>query len=78
MIDCQPQIIMHYELCIMNYYLIFIKNFAISKKIPKFAFPIEGKMPEWPIGTVSKTVVPLRVPRVRIPLFPQIFKANPL
>ena len=30
-----------------------------------------GKMPEWSIGTVSKTVVPLRVPRVRIPLFPQ-------
>ena len=28
-------------------------------------------MPEWTIGTVSKTVVPLRVPRVRIPLFPQ-------
>ena len=30
-----------------------------------------GKMPEWSIGTVSKTVVPLRVPRVRIPVFPQ-------
>ena len=29
-------------------------------------------MPEWSIGTVSKTVVPLRVPRVRIPLFPQM------
>ena len=28
-------------------------------------------MPEWSIGTVSKTVVLLRVPRVRIPLFPQ-------
>ncbi len=28
-------------------------------------------MPEWSIGTVSKTVVPLRVPRVRIPVFPQ-------
>ncbi len=27
-------------------------------------------MPEWSIGTVSKTVVPLRVPRVRIPVFP--------
>ena len=46
------------------------KNFAISKKIPKFASAI-GKMPEWSIGTVSKTVVPLRVPRVRIPVFPQ-------
>ena len=33
---------------------------------------IKGKMPEWSIGTVSKTVVPLRVPRVRIPLFPQM------
>ena len=27
-------------------------------------------MPEWSIGTVSKTVVPLWVPRVRIPVFP--------
>ncbi len=30
-----------------------------------------GKMPEWSIGAVSKTVVPLREPRVRIPVFPQ-------
>ena len=30
-----------------------------------------GKMPEWPNGTVSKTVVRVTVPRVRIPLFPQ-------
>ena len=30
-----------------------------------------GKVPEWSIGAVSKTVVPLRVPRVRIPVFPQ-------
>ncbi len=28
-------------------------------------------MPEWSIGAVSKTVVPLREPRVRIPVFPQ-------
>ncbi len=28
-------------------------------------------MPEWSIGAVSKTVVPLRAPRVRIPVFPQ-------
>ena len=27
-------------------------------------------MPEWSIGAVSKTVVPLRAPRVRIPVFP--------
>ena len=27
-------------------------------------------MPEWSIGAVSKTVVPLREPRVRIPVFP--------
>ena len=33
-------------------------------------------MPEWPNGTVSKTVVLLRVPRVRIPLFPQIMKGQ--
>lgn len=32
---------------------------------------IYGKMPEWSIGAVSKTVVPLRAPRVRIPVFPQ-------
>ena len=31
-------------------------------------------MPEWSIGTVSKTVVPLRVPRVRIPVFPQTMR----
>ena len=29
-------------------------------------------MPEWSIGTVSKTVVRVTVPRVRIPLFPLI------
>ena len=29
-----------------------------------------GKMPEWPNGTVSKTVVRVTVPRVRIPLSP--------
>ncbi len=29
-------------------------------------------MPEWSIGAVSKTVVPSRVPRVRIPVSPQI------
>ena len=28
-------------------------------------------MPEWSIGTVSKTVVLVTVPRVRIPLLPQ-------
>ncbi len=28
-------------------------------------------MPEWSIGAVSKTVVPLREPRVRIPVLPQ-------
>ncbi len=30
-------------------------------------------MPEWSIGTVSKTVVRVTVPRVRIPVFPLIF-----
>ena len=29
-----------------------------------------GEVPEWSIGAVSKTVVPLRVPRVRIPPSP--------
>lgn len=32
---------------------------------------LRGKMPEWSIGAVSKTVVPLREPRVRIPVFPR-------
>ncbi len=32
-------------------------------------FP-RGEVPEWSNGAVSKTVVPLRVPRVRIPLSP--------
>ena len=34
-------------------------------------------MPEWPIGTVSKTVVRVTVPRVRIPPCPpSIFYRN--
>ena len=33
-------------------------------------------MPEWSIGAVSKTVVPLRAPRVRIPVSPQKTAAN--
>ena len=33
-------------------------------------------MPEWSIGAVSKTVVPLRAPRVRIPVSPQKIAAN--
>lgn len=41
------------------------------KKKRIFAPSKKGKMPEWPIGTVSKTVVRVTVPRVRIPLFPQ-------
>ena len=32
-----------------------------------------GEMPEWSNGAVSKTVVPARVPRVRIPLSPPLF-----
>ena len=50
--------------------------------------PIEGKMPEWLNGTVSKTVIRATVSGVRIPLFPQIlllvfaqfmvFSRNPL
>ena len=30
-----------------------------------------GKMPEWPNGAVSKTVIQVTVSRVRIPVFPQ-------
>jgi hypothetical protein len=33
----------------------------------------KGEMPEWSIGAVSKTVVPLQVPRVRIPVSPPKF-----
>ena len=50
-------------------------NFAPESTRQSLCFEfeiIQGKMPEWSIGTVSKTVVPLRVPRVRIPVFPQI------
>ena len=36
----------------------------------------EGEMPEWPNGTVSKTVIPARVSRVRIPLSPHVLKNN--
>jgi hypothetical protein len=35
-----------------------------------------GEMPEWSIGAVSKTVVPSRVPRVRIPVSPPIRNAK--
>ena len=38
---------------------------------------ITGRMPEWSIGAVSKTVVPLREPRVRIPVFPQKIRMKP-
>ncbi len=31
---------------------------------------LAGEVPEWTNGAVSKTVVPLRVPRVRIPVSP--------
>ena len=41
-----------------------------QKRIHRYIRP-QGKMPEWSIGAVSKTVVPLRAPRVRIPVFPQ-------
>lgn len=34
-------------------------------------------MPEWSIGAVSKTVVPLREPRVRIPVLPQKIRMKP-
>lgn len=49
----------------------------MSKKITNFALAnrkghalTTGEVPEWSIGAVSKTVVPLRVPRVRIPASP--------
>ena len=36
-----------------------------------------GEVPEWSNGAVSKTVVPLRVPRVRIPLSPPLSCSEP-
>lgn len=48
---------------------------AKSPNILKFA-PTKGEMPEWSIGAVSKTVVPLRAPGVRIPLSPQLQKQS--
>lgn len=55
----------------MIFALFFFKITArFKKKKRKFARSF-GKMPEWSIGTVSKTVVRVTVPRVRIPLFPQ-------
>ena len=49
-------------------------NFATANEINAlFAYiDLKGKVPEWSIGAVSKTVVPLRVPRVRIPAFPPL------
>ncbi len=49
--------------------------FYISKKtvfLQRKSF-LTGKLPEWSIGTVSKTVVRVTVPRVRISHFPLIF-----
>ena len=34
---------------------------------------MRGELPEWLNGTVSKTVVSLRVPRVRIPDSPPVY-----
>jgi hypothetical protein len=49
--------------------------------IPAFILPFHfnyfttGELPEWPIGAVSKTVIPAMVSRVRIPDSPQTFNA---
>ena len=48
------------------------KIWLSQKKSLNLQSQTRGKMPERSIGTVSKTVVPLRVPRVRIPVFPHI------
>jgi peptidoglycan/xylan/chitin deacetylase (PgdA/CDA1 family) len=48
------------------------KNKAEKQEKPEKidSYLIPGKLPEWSIGTVSKTVVRETVPRVRIPHFP--------
>ncbi len=53
--------------------------------MPGFAFASSagmmraaGKMPEWPNGTDSKSVVLAIAPRVQIPIFPPLFKDKPL
>ena len=64
------------------FYIPLSDSFGVLKKIREkynvevilfllqFLF-FKGEMPEWSIGAVSKTVVPLQVPRVRIPVSPQ-------
>ena len=46
------------------------KIWSAQKKAVNLHPQPQGKMPERSNGTVSKTVVLLRVPRVRIPVFP--------
>ena len=50
--------------------------------MPGFAFASStgmmraaGKMPEWPNGTDSKSVVLAIAPRVQIPIFPPLLKS---
>ena len=53
-------------------YLAPIPGFVLNRRVLSHSPRSVGEVPEWSIGTVSKTVVPLRVPRVRIPLSPPI------
>ena len=41
-----------------------------------FCTTARGELPEWSNGAVSKTVVPLGVPRVRIPHSPPVFSPD--
>ncbi len=50
-----------------------------SEKLPNFALAIkndQGKMPEWSIGAVSKTVVPFRHPGFESLSFRYVMKTS--
>ena len=56
----------YFTILLLNY---FTENWQLTTDYWKLT--TFGKMPEWSIGAVSKTVNPLRGSRVRIPVFPQ-------
>ena len=50
---------------------------ALRYGVVRHTIPINGEVPEWSNGAVSKTVEPSRVPRVRIPVSPPLISINP-
>ena len=45
-------------------------SLALKNNKTQYKHINNGEVPEWSNGAVSKTVVPVRVPRVRIPVSP--------